>query len=466
MPKNIFLQDALAAKEKRAGEARKAFAILRLPSRLLLATSISVAIGTVIWSLFAKIPVQESGVGIVYDLNNATELKAPGSGRIVFTTKDFRTRNYQALQELFNIQQNPSTTIPIEDLIDLSLKALQLTDLKSYLRVESERSTDEALREIASGDSFYRIGEVIALIFSDNSRWQLITDLKKYSTTYAASEVQRRKSLDLQGVYSKVIDNQRSLLSIIRDLEKRRYVAKTDVLSQETQAAQLQSQLVQNNSTYEQSKASLLINQRSLQASLVNFISSSFVLSENNGWMSNAVVSQRSIVSQGSDIATLEKGNSTSPEYLPPRIIGFIDVNAVNKVMPGNRAILTPSGINKSEYGGMIGTIKTIIPYGDSSESLEKILGIDSIAQQSLSAIPNPTLVLIDMKFSKNNKSSYQWTTSAVPNRPTRRGDFLSMTISVDSKTPMQLVIPWLANFLGFDGPTNFTEAFKNKSKQ
>ena len=176
------------------------------------------------------------------------------------------------------------------------------------------------------------------------------------------------------------------------------------------------------------------------------------MFAEVDGWIINLKVKQGNLIQPGEDFLVMER--SKSIDGLPNVIAGLVDAATTNFVKVGNRVVATPSGIDKAEFGGMTGTIKTLIPFGETSGSLSNIIGIQSLADQTSAALRNPNLVLIEMD--KTIDDQYKWTTSRKPARLTRRGDLLDLSITTEGKTPLQLVIPWLKGVVGLEGPTTF----------
>ena len=120
--------------------------------------------------------------------------------------------------------------------------------------------------------------------------------------------------------------------------------------------------------------------------------------------------------------------------------------------------IATPEGVNKSQYGGIRGFVSTKVPYTMTSQKLSNIVGIESLADISRSSTNSPNLLVIRLSMASDG-NSYQWTTSQTPPVKTGIGDVLNLDINVLEQTPLMMALPIIKKYLGFDGPTDFTES-------
>ena len=158
------------------------------------------------------------------------------------------------------------------------------------------------------------------------------------------------------------------------------------------------------------------------------------MLSEADGYIANIKFGQGSIVREGDEVITI--GKKKGIKELPTNIAGLIGSTAVNFAEPGDKVIATPVGVNKAEYGGMVGKVKTIVPYGEDVQSLSSILGMSTLVSQTKSAgeTSAPNLVIITMEKDEQNKT-YKWSSNNRPDRKTRLGDVLNISLTTDRKT-------------------------------
>ena len=327
-----------------------------------------------------------------------------------------------------------------------------MTDINRLTDAKDAFPTQIALDMISNHELFVRAGQPLAIVFDDQSRQSLIKSIRENTSDLDSGIAEEALNSTVRNRYGLIRDEQTKLVDIYNKLEKRRVVSQPDLINQKSSQAQYTSQVVQAESNLINAKNKQRTATRALMLALSEFISKTFVFAEVDGWIINLKVKQGNLIQPGEDFLVMER--SKSIDGLPNVIAGLVDAATTNFVKVGNRVVATPSGIDKAEFGGMTGTIKTLIPFGETSGSLSNIIGIQSLADQTSAALRNPNLVLIEMD--KTIDDQYKWTTSRKPARLTRRGDLLDLSITTEGKTPLQLVIPWLKGVVGLEGPTTF----------
>lgn len=452
MPKNIFRAEALEKKRSGDSNENKPVGILRLPSKALLVFTISSALIGLAWAATAVIPLQKSGKAVVIDINNQISKSSGGGGRIVIKTKSYWGQYDDVYKLCWRIINEPRFSLNPDQIEEFTYKLLDMTDINRLTDAKDAFPTQIALDMISNHELFVRAGQPLAIVFDDQSRQSLIKSIRENTSDLDSGIAEEALNSTVRNRYGLIRDEQTKLVDIYNKLEKRRVVSQPDLINQKSSQAQYTSQVVQAESNLINAKNKQRTATRALMLALSEFISKTFVFAEVDGWIINLKVKQGNLIQPGEDFLVMER--SKSIDGLPNIIAGLVDAATTNFVKVGNRVVATPSGIDKAEFGGMTGTIKTLIPFGETSESLSNIIGIQSLADQTSAALRNPNLVLIEMD--KTIDDQYKWTTSRKPARLTRRGDLLDLSITTEGKTPLQLVIPWLKGVVGLEGPTTF----------
>jgi hypothetical protein len=458
MADSIFRSEAIAEKKKGDFKLQESFKIIKLPTKLILYTTGLLTIAGFAWACVAKIPIIKPGAAVVFDINNSTVLGAGASGKIISIPEDFRKEHKAFFDKIFRIQQNPNMPVSVTEVQEIVSTLLSLANLNTYNKLGKMYTTFDSLHNISQGTKYHQVGEIIAVIYSDATLQDLLDQLTNSTSQYLQNKSQYNISSNLDNSYQKILKSQEKIITIFQQLEDKQYVSSTDLLSQRSQAVSLKSQISQSKSQAIQASQQIKLAEQSINSSLREFIGKFFIFSENDGWIATTQVGQRTLVQAGDVIATQEVTAADAVNELPAQIIGVINSSTLNFVKVGDRAVLTPLGINKAEYGGMQGKIISIIPYGESVKTLQNLTGISTLANNIINQVGNnPNLVLVQMEYSNNKKTSYKWTMSKVPQRKTHRGDFMTMTIETEFKTPLELAIPTIKTFLGLDGPTTFS---------
>lgn len=454
MPQNIFRKTALEEKKKGDKLESKQVQIFRLPTKALLIASLASATGGIIWACVAKIPIDYSGTAVVLSVDNQMDVMAGGPGRFVLTRSKTLNKYKDILDLAWKIQTNPDLQIEPKKLAVLAESMLNITNFTNFERFIEELPTGIALRDIASSRIPAKTGYPVGIIFSDDARQSFVESLKKNFEDLADAESRITRSTALIDNYQTLLAGQKKILESYKRLENKNYVSKVSFLEQKSIATNYISQIAQSKSTLEQAETDNIIALKSLMIAMQEYIVKSFVTSEADGYIANLSVGQGSVVAEGSEILSISTREQR--DHLPPIIAGLVGTKASNHLNEGDRVIATPVGVNKAEYGGMIGRMKTLVPFGENSATLSKILGTSTIASQTVEGMSStPNLILIEMDRDEE-KDDYIWTSKNVPTRPTNLGDVLSISITAERKTPLQLVIPIIKEAMGLEGPTTF----------
>ena len=451
---NIFRKAALAEKKNGDSSDSKPVQIFRLPTKALLGASVTSALVGALWAATAKIPIDFPGRAVVINVDTQQDVVSGGTGRIVLVTKDMLLPYNEELETAWDITNNPRMQLSSQEIAKLAATLLELTTFTNYERFLDSLTTQQALRKISLREVPTSIGIPMAIVFSDSARSDLVKSLKKNFETLADARARILRAKSMIDSYQTMLSSQTEIVQSYGKLRKKNYVSKPDYLQQRSLATQYKSQIAQSKADLDQANIDEEISLKSLMIALQSYISSSFVLSEADGYIANLKVGQGSIVQAGNEVITIER--DSYKDELPLTIAGLIGTTAINFVQPGDRVVATPLGVNKAEYGGMLGVVKTVVPFGEDTSSLSSILGTSTLVSQTSTGMSDtPNLVLITMDRDKSG-NFYKWTSKNIPARRTRLGDVLNISLTTDSKTPLQLVIPFVRTAIGIDGPTTF----------
>ena len=158
-----------------------------------------------------------------------------------------------------------------------------------------------------------------------------------------------------------MLKNQSKVVTIYKHLLAKNYVSKPDYIQQESLYTQYESQIAQSMADIDQAENKKKIALKSLMIALQTYINRALVLSEADGYIANIKFGQGSIVREGDEVITI--GKKKGIKELPTNIAGLIGSTAVNFAETGDKVIATPVGVNKAEYGGMVGKVKTKVIY-------------------------------------------------------------------------------------------------------
>jgi HlyD family secretion protein len=148
------------------------------------------------------------------------------------------------------------------------------------------------------------------------------------------------------------------------------------------------------------------------------------------------------IVSAGTTVAILGFG--------PPRTAAVIYVPATQGklVIKGMRANVSPSTIRPEMYGNIVGTVRSVAAYPATPNDMMRILNNQSLVSGFSQAGP-PLEVWIDLKTDPVTPSGLAWTSAVGPPTRITSGTIASANVVVKQDPPITLVIPFFRRFFG-----------------
>jgi hypothetical protein len=112
------------------------------------------------------------------------------------------------------------------------------------------------------------------------------------------------------------------------------------------------------------------------------------------------------------------------------------------------QAHISPSGIEREEYGYMIGKVSAVGYFPATSEDVTRTFENEALAHAMMSAGP-VTEVLVDLVTSPATQSGYQWSSPKGPPDSITSGAVSSVEIVTRAQHPIELVIPYLKRTAG-----------------
>ncbi|HXH54783.1 MAG TPA: NHLP bacteriocin system secretion protein [Gammaproteobacteria bacterium] len=118
------------------------------------------------------------------------------------------------------------------------------------------------------------------------------------------------------------------------------------------------------------------------------------------------------------------------------------------RVTPGMSALITPTIIEKEEYGSMKGKTLSVSEFPQAAETIIALLHNQEMAKQFVES-GAPTGIRIRIAQDSNTFSGYQWSSSKGPNKKINPGTLAEVRITVREQPPITLIIPAFKKLLG-----------------
>jgi HlyD family secretion protein len=181
---------------------------------------------------------------------------------------------------------------------------------------------------------------------------------------------------------------------------------------------------------------------RSLELAEQSFKSAAEVVAPSAGRVVDVISYQGALVSSGQPIFSYE------PLLGHLEVIAYAPADKVKEIEPGMEAHISPSGIQREEYGYMIGKVGSVGYFPVSSEAVARLFENEVLARAMTSSGP-VTEVHIDLMRTSATKSGYVWSSPKGPPSIITSGSVSAVEIVTRAQHPIELVIPYLKEKLG-----------------
>ncbi|NCC81866.1 MAG: NHLP bacteriocin system secretion protein, partial [Clostridia bacterium] len=138
-----------------------------------------------------------------------------------------------------------------------------------------------------------------------------------------------------------------------------------------------------------------------------DLIRKSQIISPLRGRILEINIQEGSMVVPGETLVVLEQQDSTTRL----EAVLYVSAEEGEKIRPGMEAQISPSIVNKEEYGFMLGRVITVADYPATEQSMVQTLGNANLASL-LRGAEIPLKVEIDLITSLETKSGYRWSSS------------------------------------------------------
>ncbi|NES18717.1 MAG: NHLP bacteriocin system secretion protein [Symploca sp. SIO3E6] len=216
---------------------------------------------------------------------------------------------------------------------------------------------------------------------------------------------------------------------------------KTELTELDAQAKQLEEQSVENTLAKKNQIRDLTQEIAQLERQIAE---NSTIVSPYTGCIQSLTTMRGQLVSAGSALGTIE----VQPEGSLLVAVAYFPVKEGKQIQRQMSVQVTPDNVERSRFGGILGTVNTVSAFPVSQE--------DAIA-----AVGNPQLVDLMMAgearlevtatlaLDESTPSGYQWSSSVGPEQGISGGTTCSIWVQLESKPPITFVFPFVSQWVG-----------------
>lgn len=437
-----------------------------------------------VWGIFGNIPTKTNGQGIITASEGVLSIMHPGNGIV----SDVRVRTGDYVNK-GDIIARVEVTDRVEQINALKeqLQLVKEFDADKIDENKDKLSTDlSPLYDMARSIKQQKASNNVKQTVLDDRLNSVVMDIKKtemlnrqYSNSVEQSKIKlqmgndevknaktnydtvkilfaeelaskkdledaekllQSKSLQLKSYEQDFEIAKSNAASAQIDLEQKRKLSSAKD-SEKAQLTEAQLNLVLLYSSLEVAKTAQIneINKK-IEENKAKLEAESTVVANTTGRILEVSAKKGDIIAPGVQIASMVKEN---PEMNTMEVVLYMPPGEGKKVKAGMSAQISPTVAKKEDYGVILGSVVSVSDYPVSIESMIKTLGSKEIATM-FAANGAPIEVHINLALDKSTVSGFKWTTAKGAPMKIGSGNICFGSILVESKRPIQMVIPLL----------------------
>lgn len=165
------------------------------------------------------------------------------------------------------------------------------------------------------------------------------------------------------------------------------------------------------------------------------------IVSQIDGRILELHLNKGSIIQPGQSLITLEQSGGT----VKMEAVIYVPAEQGGRILPGMEVQISPTIVNKEEYGFMLGRVISVSEYPATTQSMMQTLGNENLVSM-LAGQGAPLMVRIDLIPDSNTESGYRWSSPAGPPMSFHSGTIIQSAVITNREKPISKVIPLLKN--------------------
>jgi hypothetical protein len=157
-------------------------------------------------------------------------------------------------------------------------------------------------------------------------------------------------------------------------------------------------------------------------------------------------------VKPGDELFTYSAERPTLPRVIPV----FVDAATSQQLGEGMQVLVTPKGISRAQYGGIVGVVDEVGKLPLPPEGIAAFAGGRTLASSVQQNVGGAYLVRVKLEQAEPaycqqmlSLRCYRWSTKRRPPFPVRLGTLADVQINVQYQRPIEFVMPALRQAIG-----------------
>lgn len=487
----IFEQIALE-KLRNGGDTSKPVGFLPLPVRLTAMAAVSITGLGVLWACLARVPVQVNGIGSIAPQVQVSSATAKVDGVVAYQVSGVGPDRLSSAQ----LQRNQAlATFWGEDwdlelvsfvrLNDLALAALAPMEGQRLVMPESLEG-NEVIDNLQQSEAGYqklhfKANTIIARVDNAAAMQELdavrLTTEPKLKIDQSIVNDRNQRASNYRSVGDlltrqrerqlKELEEREALFQRLQSLWNKGYVSTAQLLQEQAVINGLRNQVLQidrerlntefssidQRQQAEQTKLNSLQIRNQLQAALVAYMTKVYTFAPPSGmYIVSRSIRNGMEVKPGDELFTYSAEKPTLPQVIPV----FVDAATSQQLGDGMQVLVTPKGISRAQYGGILGVVEEVGKLPLPREGIAAFAGGQTLASSVQQSVGGAYLVRVKLQQAEPaycqqmlSLRCYRWSTKRRPPLPVRLGTLADVQINVQYQRPIEFVMPALRQALG-----------------
>lgn len=171
----------------------------------------------------------------------------------------------------------------------------------------------------------------------------------------------------------------------------------------------------------------------------VEYFNQSSIVSTYTGRVLEVNIKSGSSIDAGSPVISIESGQSHMKDL---KAVVYVPVQIGKKILPGMTVDISPSSVNKEEFGFMIGRVTSVSEFPLTTQSMFLTLGNEALVRELARGDTALLEIKVDLIPESSTISGYRWSTTDGPPQQIDSGTLVSTAITVKQQKPITLIIP------------------------
>lgn len=169
------------------------------------------------------------------------------------------------------------------------------------------------------------------------------------------------------------------------------------------------------------------------------------IVAQQTGRILEILTEQGNVVSKGEPILTLDMLGRTVKDL---EAVIFVPSIYGKQIKVGMQALIAPSTVKQEEFGLMLARVTYVSDFPASPRGMRRVLKNDKLVA-ALAGGDAPYEVHADLLIDAHTASKYKWTSSLGPPQRIQSGTLATAQITVDTRRPIEMVLPLLREYTG-----------------